>query len=299
MKKSGLFMVLGVLPLAGALSLLAGCNAQQADVEETGVAAPALEADKPAARADHRGMRMGGPDFLLGAALRELDLAAAQKAAIQGEIDALHAARDEARPDFAAHRAALAAAVRSGKIDVAALTPAAPKEHPAPARLAKALETLHATLTAAQRQQLVDAVSAKMDKHGPKGEGRGHERGKGMGRGKMGDPMAHLLRGIELNDAQREKVREALATMAPAKEDRAGMEAHHEAFRAKMRERLASFAADDFDAKAFVAPPEDAAMLGPEHGPAHMVKALALVVPILDDAQRAELAKRIEAPPAR
>lgn len=294
--------VLGVLPLVGALAVFSGCNAQGSGTEETVVGSAKLEpvAEAPAKGAErtrgHHGKFMKGPDHLLFAALHELDLSDAQRTAIQAELDALHQAKGADRPDFEAHRTAMAAAIRSGKIDEAAFPAPAMKGSKDGARLAKAMQTLHDTLTAEQRKELVDAVSAKMEKHegrrGPKGE-------MGGPKGEMGGPLGHMLGDLEMTDAQREKVREALAKLAPAEADREAMKAKHEAFRQTMRERLASFTADRFDASAFVAPPKDAPMFGPEAGPGMMVKALAAIVPILDDAQRAELAKRFEqGPPA-
>jgi Spy/CpxP family protein refolding chaperone len=286
--------VLGVLPLVGALAAFAGCNGQSSTAEdETSVGSAKLE---PAAEATerargHRGMHGKGPEHLLFAALHELDLSDAQRTAIQGEIDALHQAK-EAPADFEAHRTALAAAIRSGKVDETALPMPAMKAPKDGTRFAKAMQTLHDTLTPEQRKQLVDAVSAKMDEH------EEHFAAKGE-KGHMFGPLGHMLRGIEMTDAQREKVRDALAKIGPQEAYREAMKAKHEAFRKVMRERLASFTADRFDASAFTAPPKDAPAFGPEAGHGMMVKALAAVVPILDEAQRAELAKRFEqGPPA-
>ena len=293
--------VLGVLPLAFAMGVFAGCNERGGTEEsETGAATAKLEqvAEAPAKGPErmrgHHGMRGHGPDHLLVAALHELDLSDAQRATIKGELDALHEAKGEPkdRAGFEAHRTAVAAAIRSGKIDEAALQPPAMKEPQDGARLAKAMQTLHETLTVEQRKQLVETMSAKAEKHedhfGPKRE-----------KGEMGGPLGHMLRGIDMSDAQSEKVSAALAKLAPEEADREAMKAKHEAFRKGMRERLASFASDRFDASAFAAPPKDAPMPRPEAGPGMMVKALATVVPLLDEAQRAELAKRFEqGPPA-
>ncbi|APR85003.1 Hypothetical protein A7982_10352 [Minicystis rosea] len=306
MSKQRWSKVLGVLPLVGAMAVFAACNGQGGGSEstETGAATAKLEqaATAPAKSTKrargHHGRRGHGPDHLLVAALHELSLSDAQRTTIQGELDALHAAKDEPahRADFEAHRATLATAIRSGKIDEAALELPAMKAPQDDMRFTKAMQTLHDTLTAEQRKQLVDSVTAKMDEHadhfGAKGEMRG-------AKGEMGGPLGHMLRGIEMSDAQREKVQAALSKLAPQESDREAMKAKHEAFRKTMRERVASFAADRFDASAFAAPPKDAPMVGPDAGPGMMVKALAAVVPLLDETQRTELAKRIEqGPPA-
>src|SRR5690349_3830406 len=153
----------GALSLVLALGGLAGCNKPNVDDESTDVAASEQAAEAAPAKQDkarpERGMhhgRPGGPAMLLGAALHELDLTDAQKTTIQGELDAL---RDDAegRPDHEAARAALAAAVKSGNVDKAALLSKLAPKAPDTTRLAKAIGVLHDTLTAAQRKELVAA----------------------------------------------------------------------------------------------------------------------------------------------
>lgn len=315
MIRSRSFLILGALSIV-ALAGFAGCDRPAADDDEATETAVSELSEKPAApakhgekgkRGDHAGKfghhgRPGGPAMLLGAALHELDLTDAQKAAIQAEMDALH--ENAPKPEMDAHRAALAAAVRSGNVDVTALKAQIAPKAPDTSRLAKAIGVLHDTLTQAQREELVAAISDRMAK-GPKGPHGDHEGapddnnarpdhkefGKG-GRGAFG-PMGHMLKDLDLSDAQREKVKEALSKLAPTDAERETMKAEHEAFQAKMKERLATFASTSFDANAFVAPPE-----GGKHGPdkmaGHMVESLAAVVPILTEAQRTELAKRIE-----
>jgi Spy/CpxP family protein refolding chaperone len=317
--------VLGILPLVGALAGFAGCNNPPDASEESTEVAPAELGATPGAAAkdrtpEHaRGEFHGharGPAWLLGAALHELDLTDAQKAAIKGEMDALNESVTERGDDHAAERKALADAVRSGKVDEAAFAKPLAREPVDQARLAKALATLHDTLDANQRKQLVDAVLAKMENHGDHEGKRGdHEGKRGDHEGKRGDhegkrgpdgesdrgmhgPMGHLLQGIDLTDAQREGVRAAFEKMAPSEADRTAMKAQHEAGRKAMSDRLATFANDRFDASAFVAMPAGAAMGGPEAEVGRMVKMLAVVTPILDETQRAELAKRLEEGPA-
>jgi len=64
-----------------------------------------------------------------------------------------------------------------------------------------------------------------------------------------------------------------------------------------MNARLESFASDSFDAKAFVAPPAGAPQGGAMHPLARMVNELAVVVPLLDPAQREALAAQLEKGP--
>jgi len=306
----------GVVPVVVALAGLAGCDKPAVGDESTDVAsdelvaepAPAGQAKEMKARGDHH-RKPHGPAMLLGAALHELELSDAQKTTIQGELDALHDMAGP-RPEHDAARKELAAAVKSGRVDEAALLAKAAPPKPDMTRVAKAIGVLHDTLTAAQRKELVAAVQDRMEHMGPRGDrgpGKaraGDDQERGAREGKEGarehgmhGPLGHMLRGLSLSDAQREQVKNALSMLAPSEADREAMKAQHEAFRTKMQERLASFANDSFDANAFVAPPDGEMKGGPEKMFGHMVKALAVVVPILDDTQRAELAKRIEEGP--
>ena len=65
----------------------------------------------------------------------------------------------------------------------------------------------------------------------------------------------------------------------------------------EMRARLETFAADAFDAEAFVAAPVNAPQGGPMHPMARMVSDLAVIVPILEPAQRETLAGLLEKGP--
>src|ERR1700744_4875444 len=107
----------------------------------------------------------GGPDMLVGAALHDsaLNLTPAQTTTITNLKDSLHGAR----PAFdQAHASALAAAIRKG--DLSSVQPPAPDQAKLAAHLAdsaKAIQTLHDTLTADQRTQLV----TDMQNHSLKG----------------------------------------------------------------------------------------------------------------------------------
>lgn len=324
MLKSRWSMVLGILPLVGALAGISGCNQSGTDDASTDVAADEL-AGTPARGPmgdkgkGERGMRGRGPGMLLGAALHELTLTDAQKTTIQAELEGLKP-DDSQKVNHEAARKAVAEAVRSGKVDEAALLAQFAKPQIDTARVAKAIGVLHDTLSAAQRTELVEKMTARMEKfggpegrpewkdrgakggadrreakgeRGPKGE-RGGKGGHGPG---MHGPLGQLLRGIELTDAQRETVRAAMEKTMPSEADREAMKASHEAMRTAMKDRLATFASDSFDANAFATPPAGAPKMGPEAMFGHMIKVIAAVTPVLDETQRAELAKRIEEAP--
>ncbi len=269
----------------------------------------------------------GGPEFLFGAALHELALSDAQKASIQAELDKAASGRRPPGPPAGASLAALAQAVRAGTIDVSALAPkvAAPDAgaQAQRAQLATSLRVLHATLTSEQRRELVAAVEKRSvgegrgpvagEGRGPKGERRGPgfggERGPrpegattaeagapGVGAHVPG-PLGFLLEGVELTQTQRDAIAKALEARRPSEANRDPMSKRYEAMRAAMRAQLASFAGDAFDAAAFVTPPEGAKAGGPGHPLEGMVRDLAVVVPLLEPAQRDALASRLEQGP--
>lgn len=237
----------------------------------------------------------GGPELLLFAALHELELTDAQRGAIKGALDKMPRGPKERgrvdRPEIAA----LAAGVRAGKVDTAAVLAKVGGEDRAfeehKASLAGALATLHATLTKEQRSELISAVAARMEEHGPPGREAG--RGEGPpGRG----PLGFLLHGVELTDAQSEAIQRALEAQRPSAEN---MKERFEAMRAEVSARLQTFAADALDAKAFVEPPPGAQAGGPKGPIERMTKDLAAIVPLLEPAQREVLAARLEqGPPA-
>ncbi|WP_437797371.1 Spy/CpxP family protein refolding chaperone [Sorangium sp. So ce693] len=312
-----------VLPLVGALvgALVgvAGCTAEtgQGNTSPSDEAAEAALAQGPPGAGGPRegfgGHRGGprGPEHLLRAALHELDLSDAQKATIEGALEGL---RDGAKegPKGGAVFSALAEGVRAGKIDRAAIEAKLPdagragEEHRA--RVAGALSTLHATLTKEQRRQLVDVIAAKMDERGERGprggkQGGEHHRGPRGDRGGMGGPgmrggpLGHLLAGLDLRDEQRAQIDKALEGARPSDADRDARKEDHAARRAEMRARLETFAADRFDANAFLPQPPAGEKMGPRAHLDRMVGALAAIVPILDEAQRNALAERIEKGP--
>lgn len=315
MKQSRTSSVWTSLLSVGALVGLVACTPEAsapsgADAQEAAEASEAAleagpEAEAPRAERRGHGMKHGGhhekgPLALFRHALEELELDEAQKQTIDAELAALEAARPDMKPGFAKHQAALAAAVRSGSVDRDALVAELGESQHAEmrARMNAALGKLHATLRPEQRKALSDAVIAKMDAHAERraergdGERRGGKRfGKGPGSGGMGErgPMGHLVGELELSDEQRAKIDAALEALRDAKGARGErFEEHH----AAMRKAAEAFAGERFDASAFG--PPDAELRGPG---AMMIDAVAAIVPVLDEAQREALAKRIEAGP--
>ncbi|UQA63024.1 Spy/CpxP family protein refolding chaperone [Polyangium aurulentum] len=246
-----------------------------------------------------------GGHELLFVALKELDLSAEQRKTIEGAIEKLG---DKEPGGMAAVHKALADGVRAGKIDEAAVKAKMGEiEQKASARradAAKALETLHATLTPEQRDELVSHIEERMQKHPRMMGGRDkgdHERrgpmgargpqGRGGEKGAMHGPMGHLLRGLDLREEQRTAIASKLEAQRPDKPSREEMEKKHEEMRARAEATLRAFRSDKFDAEAAL--PEK---MGEGHI-GHLVTALGAIVPVLDEGQRAELAKRLEEGP--
>jgi Spy/CpxP family protein refolding chaperone len=305
--------VLKTLPMFGLIAMLAACSGTAND-PGTGSATSAVVSESAngssanvATGSHHRGMHhRGGPEGLLFAALHhDIGLSDAQKTTIQGLVDGLKPQKGAHQED-ATRRVALANAVRAGSVDVAAFPrpepPAAVKTAHQDA-LAKALDTLHATLTPDQRTALVAAMS----KHegGEHGQHRMGDRAKWQGeREAMGPKGEHgfgpmgMLKGIDLTDAQKTTIETNLQALRPAKPSDAeitAMKARHEEMKKDREAKLQSFVGDSFDAVAFVARPVDAK---PEMNRGdHMMKELAVIVPVLSPAQRELLASRIEQGP--
>lgn len=327
--------ILGALSLLGAFAV--GCS-DQAEATKTSdpvaqgaQAVSQATATPDAARADAtkaadargdepcdkgRGGHMGrghhpGPDFLLRAALNEIELTADQKTTIEAAVAKLDPRGKERAPrEHGNPLASLAAGVRAGKLDASAL-PARPAPDAAMEahrnELVSAIQTLHTTLTPAQRTALVAAVEKRAEHFGPPpgldrkadraADGDKGDRKGGFGRGHHGPPgPMFLLRDLDLTEQQQTAIKQALDAQRGEAPDPEAMKQRFEAMRAGMKARLATFATDSFDAKAFLAPPEGAEA-GKHFGPDHMVKDLATIVPLLTAAQREKLATQLEKGP--
>lgn len=310
-------------PLFALVAALAGCTAETgsstgaASADDVRASAEAAQVDDAVGseghvdRARFQHVRPGGPDFLVQAALRApIQLTPEQKATIEGlaKVDAPRAhAFDPAR------RAKLAAAIRSNSVE--ALEVPAFDASGREARLAasaKALATLHDTLTPEQRVALVDGIAKHAAEHAPRREGLEAERGDRGERGPRaggakalrhpggfdGGPM-HLLAGLDLTQAQKDAIKTKLEAERPAKpseEQREAMKAKFASMRAEMQAKLESFKGNDFDATAFVTPPADLAR--PDTA-ARRPNQLAIVTSVLTPAQREALATRLEQGPSK
>ncbi len=307
------FRALTTASLLGLLVTLAGCSAESGTASGADTTAKskdtasAVTAGEQVNRGPQHGPGRGGPEMMLvGTALHDgtVNLTAEQKATIEA---AIAANKPAAAPAFDKTRvSALAAGIRSGKIDAAAVSapqgPSAEMRAAHQAGAAKVLATLHSTLTPEQRTALVAAVTKHGEGHGPKGDRAHGPKGERSMHGGHAGPMGGMLEGLDLTQAQQDSIKtklEAQRPAAPSEADRAAMKSQHEAMRTAMQTKLQTFATDSFDATAFVTPPAGApAMKGP--GAERFATDLQIITSVLEPAQREKLAARIEAgPPAR
>ena len=316
------------LPFFALVAALAGCSAEagtSAGAETTDDARSTVVAEQTGKEVGKEGKRghgmrpmahhrPGGPDFLVHAALRApINLTAEQKATIEGLVKT----KAHRGPAVDASRAQkLAAAIRNNS--VATMERPQFDEKAREARIAesaKALATLHATLTPEQRVALVDSIEKHAPKHG--GERGAHARKERPQRGHAerghaerrpgaegargfhgrGGPMG-LLAGLDLTQEQKDAIKAKLEAQRPAKpsaEQREAMKAKMETARAAMKAKLESFKGASFDATAFVTPPKD--LPRPEMARVGQ-DPLAVITPLLTAEQREVLASRIEKGPA-
>lgn len=246
-------------------------------------------------RPNFAGMGRGGPIQVLRQALDGMDLTADQKTAIDKAFADAKPSRDgkpEGKPEgMQAFFDEVAGQIRANHIDKAGLLAKAsdlekPAVDPMRASMAKTLQTVHDTLTAEQRVKLANELSDKLDAMGGHLDKLGKRDGKRDG--KRGGGAGFLLRGIDVSDEQEASIEKALTAAGLDKSDE--MKKGGEEMTAKMKALLEAFKGDKFDA---------AAMLpaAPEMKGNHletMIKSLEIVVPLLDEAQRNELADRIQ-----
>lgn len=228
------------------------------------------------------GGRPGAKQLLL-AALHHIDLTSNQRSRVENAMHAMALTAPSAR----SVRSEIAAGIRAGKIDEAAVLAKFADARLAadrPALAASALDTLHATLTANQRRGLVTLVLKHIDNHGAEQEGLEPGR-KGI--------VERLLSGLNLSGDQRASVARILAAPAPT-EDLDQIKA----LRDQVRTQVSSFASDHFDSAACAASLKTTVDTVMRWHVRRTLHTLATILPVLDPAQRESLATRIENAPS-
>lgn len=285
-----------------ATSALAGCATSTVDPS-----APTTEStDALSSAADPGPGRHHGHGALIQRfekSLAQVDVRADQKPAleqIRADLKAQRAPMREARKQL---QLALADGVAAGAIKEEAL--AAPLQQIEKASVGfeasmqASLNKLHATLDAAQRKQLVEAMRPH---HGDKAkmgeEGEGKWEGRGPGEGEHGGHarMEKLAKELALTDDQVRSIRDGFkAEMGGARPAFEGHDGHGEkgAGREKMRALAQAFEGESFDAVALGVGkemPEKA-----REAAAHEAHFVSRLVPVLTAEQRAKFAEILRA----
>jgi hypothetical protein len=259
-----------------------GCTATTASgpVDPSPAAAQQTQVESSGSSNAHENHGAPGPEMLLFASLRHLELTPEQRTTIE---NAAHTIPPRAAMD-GSFFADVAAGVRAGKLDEAALLAKLDAARPPAGRdasVASAIDTLHATLSAEQRRSLVNLIAKHIDEH---------DQAKATAATPQ-SPLDHLLSGLNLSGEQRASVDRILSSQG----DPAAMSARIQAFHADLRVRLETFEADRFDAAAFVTSSKAVAPMGMREHVEHMIHGLATILPILDPSQRESLAAMVEA----
>lgn len=269
---------------ASAVTITSSSAAASAAPQEDHAAAAADEeqaADE--LRTHHRHHHHGGLAMFIHMAIDTLGVAPEKKAQLEKIQGDLFVAMAPARDASRALLQTLADGVAAGNIDKAKVDAAVAKENAAAAQVhtatADALNALHAALSPAERQALVDKVQAhtavwkkvNADEDPSSKDKGGH--------------LAKLTESLSLTPDEADKISAALKQNAPPKPDMTAIDAHMKAFET-------AFVADTFDAKTLAtANPANGAIA--KNGSARMVRFYTIVTPLITPDQRTKLADHL------
>jgi Spy/CpxP family protein refolding chaperone len=239
------------------------------------------ESAQVAAKGEH------GPGHLpfLHAVLKLDDLSADQRAKVMAIADDYKAATAAKRQAFGELGELFAKSLDAGKLDDAAIDAKLVEldtlDASDKAALATALNAMHGVLTGPQRSTLVDSIA--QHKGGGDWKEHKHDHGGGFGFGKgFGGPMRHMLKDLDLTDAQKDAFHAKMEAQPKPAWD-------HGAMVAKMTMIGDAFRTETFDAKQL-----DLSSFGPPSGMHARMKTFAqAAIDILDPSQRAQLAQKI------
>lgn len=225
--------------------------------------------------------RLGGSgaDALFDTALSELDLTDEQRTnieALQTEAKPESKGRDERKSVMKV----LADGVRKGAVDEKAAQAEVDADRTAreadQAKSDAALQKLHTLLDEGQRKKVSDALLAKMENHGNQRDRRAPPN--------TARRVDMILRGVEVSPEKHKALEEALVK---AKLDANPADNDMDAAIARKRATIEAFAKPDFNASANRDADKNSKMTD-------LIQTLAVLTPLLDEAQRVELAERLE-----
>jgi Spy/CpxP family protein refolding chaperone len=243
--------------------------------------------------AEHRHHHHGGIGMLIGMSVRDLDLSAEQKTAVEK-------IRTDMQPKMASARAAsrdlsnlLADGVSAGSVDKAKVDKAIDKlvtqTRAMQAASQDALGKLHAVLTPPQRAALVDKLGENWEKwKAAHGQDEKEEKENKTGY------LLSLVRELNLSQDEATKIKAAFQ----AKMKAAPQEHEHKEVQEHLQKFGTAFKADKFDPKAVSSEKADAHMA--KWGATRRAMFLEAAAPVLTADQRTKLADKIraDAPPA-
>ncbi|MDP9000478.1 MAG: Spy/CpxP family protein refolding chaperone, partial [Myxococcota bacterium] len=184
-----------------------GCGGTASSEQPTTASAAATRA--PVAQSAH------GPVKMVGDALTDVPLTAAQRADIEQLASGADARHSSARAARKSLMTALAAQVEAGAIDRAALRPNIDAVAAAVAALQPAdraaFERLRAILGPDQRTAFVDALEARMHERMAESMGEAHKGG-----------MIHWAQQLKLSDDQREQIKAAAQRLRSSAHEEGG-----------------------------------------------------------------------------
>ena len=275
-----------------ALALAAGCGGSVGEASSAPQATAQAQTVEGAGGDVARTHEAHGPMQAIQRALTEVNVRADQKATIDQLFADAKARQEKAFADGASARkdlvTALASQVEAGNVDVTALQPkidAVQAVH-AQARAADlaALDKLHATLDASQRNALVDAL----EKNAPAGH-QWKKGGEHEGAKKEHGMHGGFFKDLNLTDDQKAKIHDAFAAQKKGDEIREHAKDH-----VGIKEALDAFRGDAFSAA--TAMPQRPEM---HDRVDHMVRFFSIATPILTQEQRTQAAADLRAKAAK
>lgn len=217
--------------------------------------------------------------------MKKLDLRADQRVAVESLAKDMKRKAKPLRKLRKQAMAQVAAGVRAGKIDQAAVE-ALIQQAKTQAKALKpdfltSLNKLHAILDPQQRAQLVQIIKEKKQKRFHKF--RGKHRGK----------MKKMAKKLNLTEDQKDQIKAAMHTQfSQFKKDRPAMRGKWKQRRADAVAAAAAFTSDSFDARSLALFKKGPGMVA--HKGKRMIALSEAVLPMLTDAQREKLATIIE-----
>jgi hypothetical protein len=254
------------------LGLAAGCGS---------TVDPSATAASPGQGTEAVQARVAGPGGFFVNQVDKLDLRADQTTTVSGIRAQLQAATAPVRTARAALGAEVAREVRAGTLDASKIQPLADQVATAHAAtkpaIQAAVQQIHDTLDATQRQALVASMHAQREQFHARGAGREH--------------MQRIAAELGLSDDQVATIRASMKEAFTARGE--AMRAEHGQMKGRMEAIATAFQSDTFDARALDVGEHMGA------GAAHFVGMrqafLKAAVPVLTAAQREALATKIEA----